>query len=318
MAVYTKISADQLSDFLENYNIGKAISLDEIAQGVENSNFRLTTQNGTYILTLYEGRVNPADLPFFFDLLSHLSNNNINCPTPIYDKQNNAWRILLQKPAAITRFLQGQSVTEPTIEQCGRLGAVLANLHKIGKIFNGQRQNNFALAKWFNIAASLYEKPISSDLINMIKTELNFLQSNWPTDLPCGIIHADLFPDNVFFIDNNISGLIDFYFSCYDILSYDLAICLNAWCFEANGQFNYQKAKAMYDNYIKTRKLQQNEIDKLPILCRGGAMRFLLTRLYDWHNQQAGALVALLNPDEYLTKLRFHQNIISAKDYGFI
>ncbi len=318
MAVYTHIGSRELTEFIDSYDIGDLLSCKGIAEGVENSNYLLQTGQGRFILTLYEKRVNPDDLPFFLSLMQHLAAENVACPLPVHDKKGNALRILAQKPAAMVSFLDGMSVRRPGNAHCTELGRAMAGLHLAGLDFDMKRANDLSVAGW----GKLYQKTaphldeIAPGLGDEIGGELAFLAENWPSDLPEGIIHADLFPDNVFFIGNKLSGLIDFYFACHDILAYDIAICLNAWCFESGNAFNITKARAILKGYQNERPLEDAEIAALPLLARGAALRFFLTRAYDWVNTPENALVRPKNPREYLDKLRFHHTVKSAAGYG--
>ncbi len=318
MAVYTHIGTRELTEFVSSYDIGELLSCKGIAEGVENSNYLLQTGAGRFILTLYEKRVKPDDLPFFLALMQHLAAKNVACPLPVHDRNGDALRILAQKPAAMVSFLDGMSVHRPGNRHCAALGSAMAGLHLAGLDFDMRRANDLSVAGW----QKLYEKTaphldeIAPGLGGEIGGELAFLAENWPADLPEGIIHADLFPDNVFFIGERLSGLIDFYFACHDILAYDIAICLNAWCFETGNAFNITKARAILKGYQNKRPLEDGEIAALPLLARGAALRFFLTRAYDWVNTPENALVRPKNPREYLDKLRFHRTVKSAAGYG--
>ncbi|MCA0248050.1 MAG: homoserine kinase [Proteobacteria bacterium] len=315
MAVYTEVGDTELEAFLAEYDIGEADALKGVAEGVENSNYLLTTSKGQYFLTLYEKRVDPKDLPFFLGLMDHLSARGINCPQPIHGRDGNAVRTLAGKPAAITTFLHGLSPRRITVAHCGPVGEALAGLHLAGKDFALKRPNALSVAGW----RPLFEGSrhhIDDSLAHELQAELDFLEANWPKDLPSGVIHADLFNDNVFFLHDKLSGLIDFYFACNDLLAYDVAICLNAWCFEADNAFNATKARNLLQGYDKVRRLTDEERRALPLLARGSALRFLLTRLYDWVHTPPNALVKRKDPQEYLAKLRFHRSTNSLADYG--
>lgn len=318
MAVYTEVSDEELTEFLARYDIGSLVSFKGIAEGVENSNYLLTTDKGPFFLTLYEKRVRPEDLPFFLDLMDHLAAQTIPCPIPLRDRSGKSLQSLGGKPAALIEFLGGYSVRRPRVEHCARLGDALARLHLGGATFQQRRDNALAMEGWGKLVAATSGKAdeIADGLADEIAAEFAFLQQHWPTDLPAGIIHADLFPDNVLFLGDDISGLIDFYFACNDLLAYDVAICLNAWCFEQPNTINVTKARALLRGYGAQRPLGDAEIQALPILARGAALRFLLTRLYDWFNTDGNALVRPKDPLEYRRKLRFHQQVNSANDYG--
>ena len=315
MAVYTEVSDTELEAFLAEYDIGEADALKGVAEGVENSNYLLTTSKGQFFLTLYEKRVDPKDLPFFLGLLDHLSARGINCPQPIHGRDGNAVRTLAGKPAAITTFLHGLSPRRVTVAHCGPVGEALAGLHLAGSDFALKRPNALSVAGW----RPLYEGSrhhIDKALDLELGAEIDFFEASWPRELPSGVIHADLFNDNVFFLHDKLSGLIDFYFACNDLLAYDVAICLNAWCFEADNAFNATKARNLLQGYDKVRRLSEEERKALPLLARGSALRFLLTRLYDWVHTPPNALVKRKDPQEYLAKLRFHRGTASLADYG--
>ncbi len=315
MAVYTEVSDTELDAFLTEYDIGEAESFKGIAEGVENSNYLLKTTKAQYLVTLYEKRVDPKDLPFFLGLMDHLADRGLNCPRPIHGRDGNALRTLAGKPAAITSFLQGMSPRRIAVAHCAPVGEALARLHLAGRDFALKRTNALSVPGW----RPLYEasrKHIDRALDDELGAEIAFFEANWPKELPAGVIHADLFNDNVFFLHDRLSGLIDFYFACNDLLAYDVAICLNAWCFEADNAFNATKARALLQGYESVRPLNGEERDALPLLARGSALRFLLTRLYDWVHTPPDAMVKRKDPKEYLAKLRFHRGVSSLRDYG--
>ncbi len=318
MAVYTEVSDQALQSFLDTYNLGALHSCKGIAEGVENSNFLIATDAGQYILTLYEKRTNEADLPFFVGLMQHLAAKGINCPQPVANRAGEALGRLSGRPACIVTFLDGVWLRQPGAAQCGAVGEALARLHIAGADYSGFRANALSLKGWPPLAqaAGARADDVFAGLADFIAQELTFLQLRWPNTLPKGIIHADLFPDNVFFLKGTLSGLIDFYFACTDMLAYDLAICLNAWCFETDGSFNLTKGQNMLRGYQMVRPLSGDEIAALPILARGAALRFMLTRLVDWLNVPPGALVKPKDPMEYFKKLRFHQRAAGTRDYG--
>jgi len=318
MAVYTDVSDDDLRAFAALYDIGEVLSCKGIAEGVENSNFLVTTERGNFILTLYEKRVAPRDLPFFIALMEHLARHGVACPTPVPGRDGIALRELCGRPAAIVTFLAGMWPRRIMPFHCAALGRALAQLHRAGASFRMTRANDLAVAGWRNLFESCRTRAAQAQpgLAEELAAELVLLETVWPRDLPMGVIHADLFPDNVFFRDHELSGLIDFYFACTDFLAYDLAICLNAWCFEADDSFNVTKARLLLDGYRRERPLAPRELAALPVLARGSALRFLLTRLFDWLNPPAGALVRPKDPLEYLRKLRFHRSITDPSGYG--
>lgn len=318
MAVYTDIGAEELSGFLADYDLGPLLSFKGIAEGVENSNFLIETGRGRFILTLYEKRVKKDDLPFFLGLMGHLADRGVNCPLPVRAHDGKALRELAGRPAALVTFLEGVSYRRPGTTHCAGLGATLGTLHEAGKGFTLTRENALSVAGWRPLieAAGARAETVAPGLGAAIALECAYLETHWPRNLPMGIIHADLFPNNVLFLGDQLTGVIDFYFAAKDAFAYDLAICLNAWCFEADFSFNLTKGRAMISAYRETRALTGAEIAALPILCRGAALRFLLTRLVDWLNVPPGALVRPLDPVEYWKKLRFHQKADDASAYG--
>jgi homoserine kinase type II len=318
MAVYTDVADDELRAFIAAYDIGEVLSCKGIAEGVENSNFLVTTERGNFILTLYEKRVAPDDLPFFIALMEHLARHGVACPTPVKGRDGIALRELCGRPAAVVTFLSGMWPRRIQPFHCAAVGAALAALHRAGASFSMIRANDLSAAGWrrWYEACRARAVEVQPGLAEELDLELALIEAEWPRDLPRGVIHADLFPDNVFFREREVSGLIDFYFACTDFLAYDLAICLNAWCFEADGSLNVTKARLLLDSYRRARPLTAAELAALPLLARGSALRFLVTRLFDWLNQPAGALVRPKEPLEYLRKLRFHRGIKTVAEYG--
>jgi homoserine kinase type II len=318
MAVYTEIPDDEFARFMAGYDLGAVTSMKGIAEGVENSNFLLVTERGQFILTLYEKRVDPADLPFFLGLMEHLAEHGINCPLPVRNREGTALGRLAGRPAAIVTFLPGVWVRRPRAEHCIALGGALAGLHLAGRGFPLTRPNALSVAGWRPLFDHCLGRAdaVQPGLGAEIARELDALEAAWPADLPTGVIHADLFPDNVFFLNDRLSGLIDFYFACNDMLAYDVAICLNAWCFEPDASLNVTKARGLLAAYEAVRPLSAAEVAALPLLCRGSALRFLLTRLYDWLNTPDSALVVKKDPLEYYKKLRFHRGVGDASAYG--
>ena len=318
MAVYTEVADDALQGFMQSYGLGRVLSCKGIAEGVENTNYLVTSDRGRFILTLYEKRVDPAELPFFLGLMEHLAAAGLNCPTPVRDMQGDNLRELAGRPAALVSFLDGVSIRKPAVEHCAAVGAALAQLHLAGRGFTMRRENGLGLKSWRPLFERFADRAdeIVPELCVTISSELAHLEAHWPRGLGEGVIHADLFPDNVFFLDGQLSGLIDFYFACTDALAYDVAVCLNAWCFEPDYAFNVTKGRALLKGYESVRALKSDERAALPILCRGSALRFLLTRAYDWINTPAGALVQRKDPTEYIRRLRFHQAVTGAGEYG--
>ena len=320
MAVYTEVTDEALAEFLADYDLGRVSSFKGIAEGVENSNFLMLTQTGRFILTLYEKRVAEADLPFFIGLMEHLAKRGVTCPQPVRSRNGGALGRLAGRPAAIVTFLDGLWIRRPTARHCASVGEALALRHRAGADFGLRRANALSIGGWPALfhAAEARADEVAPDLAGETAGELAALQAIWPTDLPDGVIHADLFPDNVFFLGDELSGLIDFYFACNDALAYDLAIALNAWCFEPDASFNITKGMALINGYERVRRLTGREIEALPALARGAALRFMLTRLVDWLNVPPDAKVVPHDPLEYLRKMRFHRKVASARDYGLL
>lgn len=320
MAVYTEVGDDELARFIAGYGLGPPLSAKGIAEGVENTNYLVRTASANYILTLYEKRVDPNDLPFFLGLMEHLSSRSITCPLPVRDLEGRVLNDIAGRKAALITFLEGMWPRRPKVEHCLQLGRALALMHRAGADFALSRGNGLGHAAWRPLAENIADNADVNfpGMSTFIAAELDVLDRRWPADLPMGVIHADLFPDNVFFINDELSGLIDFYFACNDALSLDLAICLNAWCFEPNFEFNATKGRALFKGYQSVRPLEDAERDAMPILARGAAMRFLLTRTYDWLNTPRDALVARKDPTDYVRRLRFHQNVASIADYGYV
>jgi len=318
MAVYTEVTDAQVEAFLADYDLGEVVSLKGIAEGVENSNYLLGTTVGTYILTLYEKRVERNDLPFFIGLMQHLAARDFPCPTPIPGRDGEVLRELNGRPAAIISFLNGLCPKSIRPWHCAQLGAAMARMHDAGRDFAMRRPNDLSLQGWRRLADSCRDRgdQVAPGLAAEIDQELAKLRAAWPASLPEGVIHADLFPDNVFFIGDRLSGIIDFYFACNDFLAYDIAVCLNAWCFENDGEFNATKARHLMQGYQSVRTLNDAELAALPTLARGSALRFLLTRLFDWLNHPPGAYVAPKDPLEYRAKLRFHRDVPGPGAYG--
>jgi homoserine kinase type II len=318
MAVYTDVTADDLNEFLAGYDIGGLLSYKGIAEGVENSNFLVHTSAGNFILTLYEKRVAEKDLPFFLALMEHLAARGLTCPQPVKNRQGGLLGRLAGRPAAIVTFLDGLWMRRPTAAHCAAVGEALARLHLAGKDFPKKRANALGMTSWRGLYehAKVRGDSVREGLCAEIAKELGVLEKSWPRDLPEGVIHADLFPDNVFFLGEELSGLIDFYFACIDTLAFDVAVCLNAWCFEPDHSYNVTKGRGLLSAYGAARKLSGAEREALPLLARGAALRFLLTRLVDWLAVPDGALVRPKDPLEYFRKLRFHQSLKSVRDYG--
>ncbi len=318
MAVYTEVSDEELARFVEGYDIGRVLASKGIAEGVENSNFLLRTEQASFILTLYEKRVRREDLPFFLGLMEHLAARGISVPQPVAMRDGRRLGELAGRPAAIFTFLEGLWPRRVHPAHCQALGATLARLHLATADYPTRRPNDLSLAGWRRLADSTAARAdeVAEGLQVELGHEVTALEAAWPESLPQGVIHADLFPDNVFFLGDELSGLIDFYFACSDAYVYDLAICLNAWCFEPDGAFNVTKSRCLIQSYHQVRPLSRAELAALPVLARGAALRFLLTRLFDWLNHPPGAFVKPKDPREYLAKLRFHRAVRGLGDYG--
>jgi len=318
MAVYTDVTAEDLGHFLAGYDVGELLAYKGIAEGVENSNFLVHTTRGYFILTLYEKRVAPEDIPFFLALMEHLAARGITCPQPVKNQTGDMLGFVAGRPAALVTFLDGMWIRRPAASHCAALGEALARLHLAGADFPRNRRNALSADGWrpLYVASAAGADTVQPGLRETIEKELSLLEGAWPGGLPEGVIHADLFPDNVFFLGGRLSGLIDFYFACTDTLAYDIAICLNAWCFEPDHSYNVTKGRALLQGYDGARALSIEERVALPLLARGAALRFLLTRLVDWLNVPPGALVRPKDPLEYFRKLRFHQAVTGVRDYG--
>ena len=325
MAVYTDLKKEEIIAFLSLYNIGSLVSFSSITEGIENSNYHLKTTKNDFILTLFEKRTDKEDLSFFINIMIYLNDREFKCPKPIIDNQGNYLQTLLGKPAVIVDFLEGKSKTKLTVQDNFAVGLTMAKMHICSKDYHMKRNNSLSISGWeellykcdTSISKTVLNK-IEPRIIEEIKYSLDFCKNNWPKNLPEGFIHADMFPDNVFFKNNKISGIIDFYFSCTDILVYDLAIAVNAWCFDNNQIFNETKFKSLINGYQSIRELNKEELFYLPLLSQAAALRFLLTRIYDWANTPKNADVIPKNPKEYIQKLRFHKTISNNKNYNEI
>ena len=319
MAVYTQISIDELNLFLSKYNIDNINEFSGIKGGTSNSNYLLTADNKKFILTIFEERTNQENLPFYFDLMNHLNAHDIKCPEVIKDKQGNFSNSIKQKHAVITSFLTGSSLEKIKPIHCSNLGLTIAKMHNASEKLNIKRENELGFDKLGIIIEKLktYKKHIDNEKLKFIEDEFLFLSKEINKDLPSGIIHADLFPDNIFFEENNLTGIIDFYFSCNDFYAYEIAICLNAWCFEdSNNEFNPTKAKYLLGSYNQERKFSNEEVEALPLLARASALRYLLTRLLDFYSHEDSDLILKKDPNEYISKLKFHQSVRKASEYG--
>jgi len=318
MAVYTDVSFEDLHAFLAGYDIGEPHVFKGIAEGVENSNYYLQTARGRFIVTLYEKRVRGGDLPFFLGLMQYLAERGIACPTPIKTRTGALSGTLKDRDAAIMTFLDGVSLRHPMPSHCHAAGRALAAMHGAGRGFPLKRTNALGLSGWKTLATDCFQDPSDdfADLHRPIADELAFLGVHWPRNLPHGVIHADLFPDNVLFVENRLSGLIDFYFACDDAFAYDLAVTMNAWCFDGDNAFDPERSRALVGGYQALRVLEAAEREALLVLARGAALRFTLTRLYDWLNRSPGALVRPKDPREFAARLAFHQQVHGPEAYG--
>jgi len=310
MAVYTPITKEKLSSFLENYNIGSLENFKGVLEGVENTNYKIITSQDTFILTIFEKRVKKQDLPFFIELQNHLSKKNIKCPSPIHNRNGQYINIIEDKPCVLMSFLEGKKINNDTSYHCHQIGELAAKIHLHSKDFTLTRNNGLHQKHWediFNKCQNIKENRYNK-LNQIIEQELQYLDKNWPRNLPTGIIHGDIFPDNVFFIDNNISGLIDFYFSCNDFYAYDLAITTNAWCFDKKESFKKENFDSFLKGYQQHVSMSNDEKNHFNTLLRGAAMRILVTRLYDQLYHPVGAMVVPKDPFEFFNILKWHQN----------
>jgi len=322
MAVYTKLNKENIEEILSNYSIGNLKEFRGIEEGIENTNYFLLVDNKKYILTIYEKRVKEKDLPFFSQLMSNLNKSGFKCPVPI--ESNNKKTIInyKNKNLMIVSFLEGRAKNILSPENCKSVGQEVAKMHEITKNFNIKRENDLSINSWRNIFDQVKDKcvHIHKDLPLLIESNLKDVEKNWPKNLPTGIIHADLFSDNIFFDNNNLSGIIDFYFSCNDFYALEIAICFNALCFDGpknNLSFNVTKAISFMSGYNKFRKLNNDEKKCIKVLSQGSALRFLLTRVFDSLNTVEGAIVKVKDPMEYLVRLEFHKNSKNFEDYFF-
>ena len=322
MAVYTKLSENNLRDFFSKYNLGELLDHKEIREGIENTNYSIKTDKGKFILTLYEKRVEEKDLPFFIGLMKNLFDKNFPSPEPLINKNGNYISEISGKKAAVVSFVEGSAKKILNPQNCYEVGINTAKLHTISKDLSGKRKNKLSIDSWRKIYNKVKKdcSKIHPNLSSIIEKNLDIIEKNWPKNIPSGIIHADLFPDNIFFKNDKLSGIIDFYFSCNDFYAFEIAICLNALCFEGQNEnlsFNVTKAKKFMDGYSSIRKLKDEEKESLKILCQGAAVRFLLTRVFDYLNLIEGALVKIKDPVEYLKRLEFHNSVKNYQDYFF-
>jgi homoserine kinase type II len=314
MAVYSTIEKQELLNLLKNYNIGSLTKFEGILEGVENTNYKITTSKNIYILTIFEKRVLKEDLPFFFNLKNHLINKNFNCPKPVLNNKGENISIIKNKSCVLISYLEGSKINNVTENHCYQVGEILSLLHKYTNDFKQNRENKMSYFQWENIYTKCKKSSYETypEIFNLIERELLFIKNNWPNNIPRGVIHADVFQDNVFFKNNKFSGLIDFYFACNDFLSYDLALTINAWCFKDVNKIDIDKFLSLVNGYQKNRLLNEEEKNSLSVLLRGAALRILLTRLHDKIFHSEGAFLKPKNPEEFLYILRYHQkkNII--------
>lgn len=307
MAVYTQVSAEALDAFLADYDVGALVAAKGIAEGVSNSNYLVETTDGRFILTLYEARTNPADLPWFVGLMRHLAADGQPVPGPVVDRRGEALKELQGRPACLIEFVPGVSVSHPTVAQSRAVGEALGRLHHSAARFEAPRANELGQAAWRGMAEAMGERMdmIRPGLFGRVMAEVDALAFEWPEALPRQTIHADLFPDNVLMLGGRVTGLIDFYFACTDLRAYDLAVTETAWCFDDNA-FAADRAMALREGYAATHGLSAEEEEALPILCRGACLRFLLSRAQDWLDTPPGALVTRKDPLAYLRRLEHY------------
>ena len=322
MAVYTKFDQNNIEEILSYYSLGKLDRFKGIEEGIENTNYFLTVNKKKFILTIYEKRVKSEDLPFFSELMTSLNKASFKCPIPIINNQNEALTNYNGKKLMIVSFLEGKAKQNLSPFNCRSIGKEVAKMHDITKNFKLKRKNDLSVKSWRKLFNSIKDKcsSIHKDLPKLIEENLNDVEKNWPKNLPQGIIHADLFHDNIFFIEDKFSGIIDFYFSCEEFYAFEIAICFNALCFDGqknNLSFNVTKAKNFIDGYTSVRKLTDSEMHSIKVLSQGAALRFLLTRVFDALNTVEGAIVKIKDPMEYLKRLQFHKNAKNHEDYFF-
>jgi len=315
MAVYTPVSLEELNVFLQQYNIGEPLKFRGITQGVTNTNYYLRTTSGRYVVTIFEHRMKESELPVLMNILLDLSKNGYPCPTPITANNGEVLTQLKGKPAAIQSFMDGETVSEITPELCTQLGAWLARLHRLTRNVEQCPEDPVPPEVWKNLITSVE----ADDWKDVLLPELDFLIENWPSDIPTGFVHGDLYPDNVLAEKDYITGIIDFNYSCRQAYIYDLALCLNSWCFEDNGtEFNKIKGGFLMKSYQSARPLEPEEKSQFSIAARGAAMRVIATRYYDWFNTPEGADVVKKSPEDHINMLKFHQSIEDPISYGIL
>ena len=310
MAIYTKVDTHEAKSILKNFNLGELKKIQGIKKGIENTNYLLITTTGKFILTLFEKRVKTKELPFFMDLMLSLNDRQILCPKPIKNKNKKTLFQIKNRQAAICSFVYGKEKNSHTLSECRSIGKNIAKLHMVGEKIKLHRANNLSIKSWIALNQSIKTKANKKipNIYGFINTLLLDLKKKWPSQLPAGIIHGDLFPDNIFFNKTKFAGFIDFYFSCSDFLIYDIAICINAMCFDKKIKFNKLKANALLKGYSSQRKISKKEFTALPQLLLGASIRFFLTRLHDSINRQKDAVVKVKNPNEFLKRIQFYIN----------
>ena len=321
MAVYTKISSKDINLINHKFDIDKIKSFQGIKKGIENTNYLLKTKNKKFILTIFEKRVSNKEIPFFMKLMDNLNHSKISCPKPLKDKNGNYLIKLKNKTACVVTFLKGKDKQALNLNNCYQVGKIISQMHSITKKLKFSRKNSMGIKKLNPLLKSIkFKSKKNSNLEKFLIQNLNNIKKNWPSKLPSGIIHGDLFVDNIFFNKDKLSGVIDFYFAANDFFMYEIAICINALCFDKKRnkfKINKQKVKNLIKGYESVRKITIGEKKSLNILCRGAAIRYLLTRLYDYSNTPKTALIQIKDPNEYYQKLITHNNLSSYRDYLF-
>jgi len=320
MAIYTKISRGDISFIEKKFNLGKIISFKGIKKGIENTNYLLKTKNKKFILTVFEKRVQKKDLPFFMNLMDKLSKYKINSPKPQRNKKGHFLIKIKNKTGSIVSFVEGKDKLKLNSKNCYEIGKNIAKFHRASKKIKLYRKNSLSLKEWPKLLNKIGNKSkiISPNLNGLMKDSFLEIKNKWPKNLPYGIIHADLFIDNIFFKKNKFHGYIDFYFACNDFLMYEIAICINALCFDKKNNkfiFNKKKSSNLIRGYSKIRKFSDKEKKSLNILCKGAALRYLLTRTYDYLNTPKNAVIKIKNPREYIQKLKVHNKFKNFKNY---
>ena len=314
MAIYTVLNKDEITSILNNYNIGSLENYSPIEEGIENTNYKILVDKKYYILTIYEKRVDESDLPFFCSLTSELHNKKFKCPLPIKNKMGKEISDFRNKKLTILSYIQGETIKDLTDDMCFKIGTETAKLHLLTEKMKLSRKNSLSVESWRDMYSKL-EKKLNHNDKKLISLNLLNVENNWPQNLPIGIIHGDIFWDNIIFFNNKVNGIIDYTFSCNDFYAYEIAICINSLGFDKKNnemEFNKSKTLGFLKGYEKIRKINQNEKNALQILCQGASLRFLLTRLIDYNIKNDDAIVTVKDPNEFLDKLKFFQkNIVS-------